>query len=74
MILKRDLRSGEQSVKMDLSSTLRCTCRVGWLEGRTFHVFCSAMGPELEEVPFEVVSVGPVTLRIASKTLISSSL
>jgi hypothetical protein len=74
MILKRSLRSGAQLAKMVLSSMLRRNCLVGSLEGRRFHVSCSAMGSEVAVVPLEVVSVGPVTLRMASSTWISSSL
>jgi hypothetical protein len=74
MTLNLSLRSGGQAAKILLSSMLRRNCRVGSLEARKFQVSCSAMGPAVEIVPLEVASVGPVTLRMASRTRMSSSL
>jgi hypothetical protein len=73
MILKRSLRSGEHVLKIDLSLMLRRTCRVGSFDPRRFQISWRAMALESAEVPFDVVSVGPVTLRMASSTRINSA-
>lgn len=72
MIRNFEARSGEQEEKMDLSSMLRRIWRVGSVAPRRSQVSCSAIGPEVELIPLEVMSVGPVTRRMASRTWMSS--
>lgn len=73
MMRKLSLSMGED-VKMDLSAMLRRSWRVGSVAGRRFHVSWSEMGPDVASMPWDVVSVGPVTRRMASRTWTSSSL
>jgi hypothetical protein len=61
-------------VKIDLSSMLRRSWRVGSAAGHRFHVSWRDIGPEVASMPLDVVSVGPVTRRMASKTSTNSSL